>query len=237
MVYTYISEDIDERLRFWVANTEFMRMTNTTTDELRLLPYGGNLFAGGNLDVTGNIGVSGTVDGIDIAARDAVLTSTTTTAGAALPKAGGTMTGDLTLSGGHDIHLLKTHANDAVDMVYGQFTFGDTHSAQYVNHARIESGGTYANQSDLRFHTSSNNSSPERMRIMNTGNVGIGTSMLQVQGFMFTLQETPEASLKGMVHSTATRGWTQIGHSALRLLWRYWSRLIYNFAERFWFCS
>ena len=37
------------------------------------------------VDVTGNIGVTGTVDGIDIAARDAVLTSTTTTAGAALP--------------------------------------------------------------------------------------------------------------------------------------------------------
>ena len=93
--YTYITEDVDERLRFYVASTEFMRMTNTTTDELRLLPYGGNLFAGGNLDVTGNIGVSGTVDGIDIAARDAILTSTTTTAGAALPKAGGTMTGAL----------------------------------------------------------------------------------------------------------------------------------------------
>jgi hypothetical protein len=49
------------------------------------------------LDVTGNIGVTGTVDGVDIAARDAVLTSTTTTAGAALPKAGGTMTGNITL--------------------------------------------------------------------------------------------------------------------------------------------
>ena len=45
--------------------------------------------------VTGALVVSGTVDGIDIASRDAVLTSTTTTAGNALPKAGGTMTGDL----------------------------------------------------------------------------------------------------------------------------------------------
>ncbi|MGY8868730.1 MAG: hypothetical protein ACKVJK_24245, partial [Methylophagaceae bacterium] len=43
----------------------------------------------------GNIVVAGTVDGIDIAARDAVLTSTTTTAGAALPKAGGTLTGNI----------------------------------------------------------------------------------------------------------------------------------------------
>ena len=47
------------------------------------------------VDVTGNVVVSGTVDGVDIAARDAVLTSTTTTANAALPKAGGTMTGDV----------------------------------------------------------------------------------------------------------------------------------------------
>ena len=45
---------------------------------------------------TGNITVGGTVDGVDIAARDAVLTSTTTTANAALPKAGGTMTGNIT---------------------------------------------------------------------------------------------------------------------------------------------
>ena len=65
----------------------------------------------GALGVTGNIAVSGTVDGIDIAARDAVLTSTTTTAGAALPKAGGTMTGniahasDFTIDAGGDIIL------------------------------------------------------------------------------------------------------------------------------------
>jgi len=45
--------------------------------------------------VNGNIVVTGTVDGVDIAARDAVLTSTTTTATAALPKAGGTLTGSL----------------------------------------------------------------------------------------------------------------------------------------------
>lgn len=53
-----------------------------------------------SLGVTGNITVSGTVDGVDIAARDAVLTSTTTTANAALPKAGGTMTGAITFAAG-----------------------------------------------------------------------------------------------------------------------------------------
>jgi len=48
-----------------------------------------------NLSVPGNIAVTGTVDGVDIASRDSVLTSTTTTANNALPKAGGVMTGTL----------------------------------------------------------------------------------------------------------------------------------------------
>jgi hypothetical protein len=50
------------------------------------------------LDVTGNITVSGTVDGVDIAARDGVLTSTTTTANAAMPTTGGTFSGDVTFA-------------------------------------------------------------------------------------------------------------------------------------------
>jgi len=49
-----------------------------------------------SVDYDGNVATSGTVDGVDIAARDAVLTSTTTTANAALPKTGGTITGDVT---------------------------------------------------------------------------------------------------------------------------------------------
>jgi hypothetical protein len=49
--------------------------------------------------VVSDITLTGTVDGVDIAARDAVLTSTTTTADNALPKAGGQMTGNITFSG------------------------------------------------------------------------------------------------------------------------------------------
>ena len=54
------------------------------------------------VDVTGNVAVSGTVDGVDIAARDSVLTSTTTTAGAALPRTGGAMTGAITTNSTFD---------------------------------------------------------------------------------------------------------------------------------------
>jgi len=52
--------------------------------------------AGGAM--TGAITTNSTFDGVDIATRDAVLTTTTTTANAALPKAGGTLTGTVTVS-------------------------------------------------------------------------------------------------------------------------------------------
>ena len=64
---------------------------------------GGTFFGNGSagqkarIDGSGNLTLSGTVDGVDISARDAILTSTTTTANAALPKVGGTMTGTLTV--------------------------------------------------------------------------------------------------------------------------------------------
>jgi len=69
----------------------------TGTTALTIYSSGQSAFAA-DVQVTGSIYVSGTVDGVDIAARNTVLTSTTTTANAALPKAGGTMTGNLTVN-------------------------------------------------------------------------------------------------------------------------------------------
>ena len=46
---------------------------------------------------TGAITTNSTIDTVDIATRDGVLTTTTTTANAALPKAGGTMTGNIVM--------------------------------------------------------------------------------------------------------------------------------------------
>ena len=56
--------------------------------------------AGGAM--TGAITTNSTFDGVDIATRDAILSSTTTTAGAALPKAGGAMTGAITTNSTFD---------------------------------------------------------------------------------------------------------------------------------------
>ena len=66
------------------------------------------------LGATGNITVGGTVDGVDIAARDAILTTTTTTANAALPKAGGTMTGNITMPALGTVDGVDISVRDAV---------------------------------------------------------------------------------------------------------------------------
>ena len=84
----YINSSADGQLDI-VADTE-IQIAATTVD------------LNGVLDVSGNIVVAGTVDGVDIATRDGVLSSTTTTAGAALPKSGGAMTGAITTNSTFD---------------------------------------------------------------------------------------------------------------------------------------
>ena len=88
------------------------------------------------INVTGNIAASGTVDGVDIAARDAVLSSTVTTANAALPKSGGALTGALTTNStidGRDVAADGVTADAALPKsggaVTGNVTFGDGNKA------------------------------------------------------------------------------------------------------------
>jgi hypothetical protein len=134
----------------------------------------------GALGVTGNIAVSGTVDGIDIAARDAVLTSTTTTAGAALPKAGGTMTGVLT---GTEFNVGVNYAGkfnakqsnaDAYGIVLEAsandrwLRMGHDGTTAQIDSTYNASGG----HSPLEFLTSG----VERIHIATAGKVGIGTT-------------------------------------------------------------
>ena len=87
-----------------VANSDIYFELAGSVEPLRLTSTGATF--------AGNIVVSGTVDGVDIAARDAVLTSTTTTAGAALPKAGGTMTGPVSF--GDNVRAKFGVSNDLV---------------------------------------------------------------------------------------------------------------------------
>ena len=90
------------------------------------------------INVTGDIGVTGTVDGVDIATRDGVLGTTTTTANAALPKAGGTMTGNIAM-GANDI----TGAGTISATTYSGITLGGSLSGDYTD-AKVQYGTSYS---------------------------------------------------------------------------------------------
>ena len=79
-----------------------------------------------SVDYDGNVATSGTVDGVDIAARDAILTSTTTTAGAALPKAGGTLTGNLAISNTTPVLSINDTNNGSGGGFIGHIEFNNT---------------------------------------------------------------------------------------------------------------
>jgi len=90
------------------------------------------------LNVTGNIGVTGTVDGVDIATRDGILGTTTTTANAALPKAGGTMSGNIAMDT-NDI----TGAGTISATTYSGITLGGSLSGDYTD-AKVQYGTSYS---------------------------------------------------------------------------------------------
>jgi len=105
---------------------------------------------------TGAVTTNSTFDGVDIAARDAVLTATTTTANAALPKAGGTMTGALNIETGDNLQIKDR----------GSVLLYNTNDDNY---ARIRN--TTASGNELQFSTNA-----VAMTIDISGNVGIGTA-------------------------------------------------------------
>ena len=122
--------------------------------------------------VDGNITVSGTVDGVDIAARDAVLTSTTTTAGAALPKSGGTMTGGLTVDSGNGDQLSLDNAGERFTQI--SFKHNGAQEAALWYDATDDYLVAHGSAGDgFKVQTGGSN---DRLTITSSGNVGIGTS-------------------------------------------------------------
>jgi hypothetical protein len=144
----------------------------------------GNTSPSEALDVTGNIAVTGTVDGVDIAARDAVLTSTTTTANAALPKAGGTITGDLTVDGDLTVN--------GGDMLFDNLTTSkalivkasDDESAAIELHADDASDNqdkwqieAHKDDGDLYFYNMTSGSWAQKFRVTDTGNAVVNNAL------------------------------------------------------------
>jgi len=92
-------------------------VTGNTTANAALPKSGGAM--------TGAITTNSTFDGVDIATRDGVLTSTTATAAAALPKSGGAMTGAITTNStfdGRDVAADGVLATNAMPKSGGAFT-------------------------------------------------------------------------------------------------------------------
>jgi len=126
------------------ANAGLFQITDATNSADRFkinsdghIDISGNLDVGAGVDVTGNITVTGTVDGVDIAALN-------TTVGTKLPLAGGTLTGNLTLSGANPIINFTDTNNDSdfrIQVEAGTFLIEDATNS-YADRFRIASDGT-----------------------------------------------------------------------------------------------
>jgi hypothetical protein len=156
--------------------------------------------AGGAM--TGAITTNSTFDGVDIAVRDAILTSTTTTAGAALPKAGGDLTGTLNTnreifftgggfgSGDIGIKLSTTHLQIGEwGGVPGDIEFYTDDNLQWTiddsgnfvsTHARIQTGTGTASSPAIQFASAN-----DGFYHLALGDVGINVLVNNVQEFLF----------------------------------------------------
>ena len=115
--------------------------TTLTTALATKLPLSGGA-------MTGAITTNSTFDGVDIATRDAILTSTTTTANAALPKAGGTMTGQLNIvDSSATFGSIITNNNDGSQGL--QVRTSDNDSGLYILDLQTSSSATGTNYASV----------------------------------------------------------------------------------------
>ena len=130
---------------------------------------------------TGAVTTNSTFDGVDIAARDAVLTSTTTTANAALPKSGGTMTGALTTTSqtinnaGQSQSALSIGGGSTNAALTLRGSTGSAYAWEISSNAHVASALEFTRSTAVGGTTFSTPS----MVLDASGNVGIGVSPSQ----------------------------------------------------------
>lgn len=167
------------------------------------------------LDMSGNLDVIGTVDGVDIATRDGVLTTTTNTADAALPKAGGTMSGAIAMgtskiTGAGDPTAAQDLATKAyVDAQVGgggtvtlagnnDFTGNNTFSTEIAANGGIALGDndklTFGTGDDLEIYHDGSNSI---IKDSGTGILKYTSSVSSSQGVVFEIENTDSSVLSG----------------------------------------
>ena len=117
------------------------------------------------IDQAGNLTLSGTVDGVDIQTLN-------TTAGAALPKAGGTMTGGVVIDGASG-HLRLQGTTTTAKNVSIQYNESGDYGQINCDQSGVNQKDLWVTGLNLRF---GRNTSIERMIIKDDGKVGIGTT-------------------------------------------------------------
>jgi hypothetical protein len=108
---------------------------------------------------TGAVTTNSTFDGVDIATRDGVLTSTTATAAAALPKAGGTLTGVLKGVAGSvsaPSFAFSNNLNTGLGFVTNKGLFGTAMGLKVFQVEKINNNPHFAIGRDSNFSDNSN---------------------------------------------------------------------------------
>jgi len=178
----YSTSSTHAGLRFLVNG--ILPTNNAGTINNNTVDLGGTSNRFKDLYLSGNIAVGGTVDGVDIQTLN-------TTAGAALPKAGGTLTGGIVVGGDTSINRGNQTAGE---LLIGGTTDGgfldfdgtslqlntqrDPNTGTFINTSKSHGGITISGasaDSHIKFYTASanNTTGTERMRIDKNGNLGI----------------------------------------------------------------
>ena len=155
--HTYISEDVDDRLRFFCGGAEFMRFTEDTSDTLGL--YTNNTIAM-TIDTSQRVGIGTTSPQSKLHTVQTLDTVSNTLAN-----------GNYGLVVAGDVAGVAT---DTVGIHLAAKSVSGTPTRGASILAEVQSTG---NNHDLIFATSAVSAAPaERMRIDSSGNVGIGTA-------------------------------------------------------------
>ncbi len=156
-----------------------------------------------NVNIGNNLTLGGTVDGVDIATRDGVLTTTTNTADAALPKAGGQMSGNITMAGtetvdGRDLSVdgtkLDTIATNATAV-------GGANGVDFNDdvQARFGTGNDFKIYHDGNNAFVDNRSGTGVLALRNDGNIDLGnasqTGLQYVSGGAINLMHNDNTKL------------------------------------------
>jgi len=173
-------------------------LTWATVDTTTLLPLAGGA-------MTGAITTNSTFDGVDIATRDAVLTSTTTTANAALPKAGGAMTGAITTNSTFDGRDVATDGTklDGIASSANNYVHPN-HSGEVTSTA---DGATViadniVDEANLKISNAGSNGQFLSKQTGNTG--GLTWATVTMEDFI------PNGTVMAFFQSSAPTGWTQV---------------------------